>query len=112
MEHARTIRGRAVTAADPIFALIAERDRFEKLCKEAEARGDDDVVDDLANQISNAEIAACDTAATTIAGAMARLGLAVGLMRQTRPLFHGPEERAAIGAFEDLQRLLPKGGAP
>lgn len=112
MDNVRTIRPGLVTAADPICARIAERDRLEKLCEEAEARGDDAAVDELAHQVSNAEIAACDTPAATVAGAMARLGLAVRLMRQSSPCSYGPEERATIGAFEDLQRLLPKGGSP
>ena len=99
----------ATRVADPILALIAEHDRLTMLYAEAELGGKDDaVLDALAMETADVELAICDTPATTIAGAIARLGIAVALMRPRRDFIRGPDQRATAGAFEDLQRLLPK----
>jgi hypothetical protein len=120
-ERSKATQPDATRVADPILALVAERDRLARSYAEAEVRGEDDeVLDALAMQTANVELAICDTPATTIAGAIARLGIGVALMRPSPEFIRGPEERATVGAFEDLQRLLPKpllspsavGGAP
>ena len=109
MERSKATHPDASGMADLILALIAERDRLTKLYAEAEIRGEDDeVLDALAMQMADVELAICDTPATTIAGAIARLGIGVALMRPSPEFIRGPEERATVGAFEDLQRLLPK----
>ena len=108
-ERSKATHPDATRVADPILALIAERDRLARFYAEAEVRGEDDeVLDGLAMQTADVELAICDTPATSIAGAIARLGVGVALMRPSREFIRGPEERAMVGAFEDLQRLLPK----
>jgi hypothetical protein len=109
MERSRKTHRDATGVADPILALIAERDRLARLYAEAEVRGEgDEVLDALAMEAAELELAICDTPATTIAGAIARLGLGVALMRPSSDFIRDPEQRATAGAFEDLQRLLSK----
>jgi hypothetical protein len=109
MEQRKKIHRDATSVADPILALFAERDQLTRLYAEAEGRGEDDeVLDAVARQAADVELAICDTPAATIAGAIARLGFGVALMRPIREFIRGPEQRATMGAFEDLQRLLPE----
>jgi hypothetical protein len=109
MEPSKKTHSDATRVADPILALMAEHDHLARLYAEAEVRGEDDeVLDALAMQVADVELAICDTPATTIAGAIARLCLGIALMRPSREFIRGPEQRATAGAFEDLQRLLPK----
>jgi hypothetical protein len=109
MERSKATHPDATGVADLILALIAERDRLARRYAEAEVRGEDDeVLDALAMEAADVELAICDTPATTIAGAIARLGIAVAMMRPSRKFIRGPDQRATVGAFEDLRRLLPK----